>query len=51
MRLETKPYVMQDYDLTNFRFNKQAWHSHGKVPWQPGSRSTGRDGAPVSNPM
>jgi len=22
MRLETKPYVMQDYDLTNFRFNK-----------------------------
>jgi len=24
MRLETKQYVMQDYDLTNFRFNKQA---------------------------
>ena len=22
MRLEMKPYVMQDYDLTNFRFNK-----------------------------
>jgi ribosome-binding ATPase YchF (GTP1/OBG family) len=22
MRLETKPYVMQDCDLTNFRFNK-----------------------------
>ncbi len=22
MRLETKQYVMQDYDLTNFRFNK-----------------------------
>jgi ribosome-binding ATPase YchF (GTP1/OBG family) len=22
MRLETKPYVMQDHDLTNFRFNK-----------------------------
>jgi ribosome-binding ATPase YchF (GTP1/OBG family) len=22
MRLETKPYVRQDYDLTNFRFNK-----------------------------
>lgn len=22
MRLETKPYVMQDYDLVNFRFNK-----------------------------
>ena len=24
MRLETKQYVMQDYDPTNFRFNKQA---------------------------
>jgi ribosome-binding ATPase YchF (GTP1/OBG family) len=22
MRLETKPYVMQGHDLTNFRFNK-----------------------------
>ena len=22
-RLETNPYVMQDYDLANFRFNKQ----------------------------
>jgi len=22
MRLETKRYVRQDYDLTNFRFNK-----------------------------
>jgi len=22
MRLKTKPYVMQDYDLTRFRFNK-----------------------------
>jgi ribosome-binding ATPase YchF (GTP1/OBG family) len=22
MRLETKQYVMQDYDVTNFRFNK-----------------------------
>ena len=22
MRLETRPYVMQDYDRTNFRFNK-----------------------------
>ena len=22
MRLETKPYVMQDYDVTNFRFSK-----------------------------
>jgi hypothetical protein len=30
MRLETKPYVMQDYDLTNFRFNKQA----PRNPWR-----------------
>ena len=22
LRLETKPYVVQDYDLVNFRFNK-----------------------------
>ena len=22
LRLDTKQYVMQDYDLTNFRFNK-----------------------------
>ncbi|MGB8370946.1 MAG: DUF933 domain-containing protein [Limisphaerales bacterium] len=22
MRLKTKPYVMQDHDLTRFRFNK-----------------------------
>jgi hypothetical protein len=24
LRLETKPYVVQDYDLVNFRFNKQS---------------------------
>ncbi|MGD0209187.1 MAG: hypothetical protein ABSC89_16440 [Verrucomicrobiota bacterium] len=35
MRLETKPYVMQDHDLTNFRFNKQAPGASGGPP-RPG---------------
>ena len=43
MRLGTKPYLVPDGDLINFRVNKRAWRPQGKAPWPAVSRSAARN--------